>query len=50
MRVASAEIGDRSAEVSSAAPSTDNPSQFDPRSFLAKSVPQRMAIISAGVV
>lgn len=32
------------------APPGDAPAQLDPRSFLAKSVPQRMAIISAGVI
>jgi regulator of sigma E protease len=30
--------------------SADEPAQLDPRSYLAKSVPQRMAIISAGVI
>ena len=29
---------------------TPNPALYDPRSFLAQSVPKRMAIISAGVI
>jgi regulator of sigma E protease len=33
-----------------AEPTSDAPIQHDPRSYLAKSVPQRMAIISAGVI
>src|SRR6202030_3262431 len=31
-------------------PTSDEPPALDPRSYMAKSVPQRMAIISAGVI
>lgn len=31
-------------------PTADDPAVYDPRSYMAKSVPQRMAIISAGVI
>ncbi len=37
-------------DISASQSPTPNSPLFDPRSFLAKSVPQRMAIISAGVI
>jgi len=39
-----------SAPVPSAGSPVPNPALYDPRSFLAQSVPKRMAIISAGVI
>ncbi|MBU4270759.1 MAG: site-2 protease family protein [Planctomycetes bacterium] len=44
------EVGDQRSEVGKAESPNPEPSSYDPRSFLAQSVPKRMAIISAGVI
>ena len=44
------EITNLKSEISNPQSPIPNPPALDPRSFLAKSVPQRMAIISAGVI
>ena len=42
--------GSNAATMAVAKPQAQNPPAYDPRSFLAKNVPQRMAIIAAGVI
>jgi regulator of sigma E protease len=44
------EIQNLKSEISNPQSLIPNPPSLDPRSFLAKSIPQRMAIISAGVI
>src|SRR3990167_3675699 len=47
---AAAPASDQGQPASTESSSESQPATFDPRSFLAQSVPKRMAIISAGVV